>query len=168
MNSITTIQTLATSKKLFRHSSNNGIYICRSFKLRFEGPCCTHSEVPRSCIQSKDGIHLTLFPWLIILPSQETVLFFTRFIHREKVPGGDGDTWVMELAERALDETFKVKLQAFINEVCCLTLYTHSGFLWGILGIIPAFFLCAFMLCFSSPCLAFVEIWEIIWGLAVT
>jgi hypothetical protein len=27
MNSITTIQTLATSKKLFRHSSNNGIYI---------------------------------------------------------------------------------------------------------------------------------------------
>lgn len=64
MNSITTIQTLATSKKLFRHSSNNGIYICRSFKLRFEGPCCTHSEVPRSCIQSKDGIHLTLFPWL--------------------------------------------------------------------------------------------------------
>lgn len=33
---------------------------------------------------------------------------------------------MMELAERALDESFKVKLQAFINEVCCLTLYTHS------------------------------------------
>ena len=78
----------------------------------------------------------------MILPSQETVLFFTRFIHREKVPGGDGDAWVMELAERALDESFKVKLQAFINEVYCLTLYTYSGFLCGILGIILPFFLC--------------------------
>lgn len=37
MNLITTIQTLAISKKLFRHSSNNGIYICRNFELHFEG-----------------------------------------------------------------------------------------------------------------------------------
>lgn len=40
-----------------------------------------------------------------------------RYIRKEKVPSNDGDTWVFDLAERALDARFKAQVQAFIGKI---------------------------------------------------
>lgn len=40
-----------------------------------------------------------------------------RYIRKEKVSSSDGDTWVLDLAERSLDERFKNEVQTFIGNV---------------------------------------------------
>ena len=44
-------------------------------------------------------------------------VLLSRYIRKEKVSGNDGDTWVLDLAERALDEKFKTDVQTFIGNV---------------------------------------------------
>ncbi|KAG0567856.1 hypothetical protein M758_7G109200 [Ceratodon purpureus] len=46
-----------------------------------------------------------------------TTLVKQRYIRKEKVSSSEGDTWVYDLAERALDERFKNEVQTFIGKI---------------------------------------------------